>query len=184
MHERLLAVGRVAGPALLVLGLAVAVTQINQFSSASEPDHEARPAAAPDRTHATSSDAVAEYELGVAAAYAGALSQAQAEAYWQAVAAEAAAQQAASSRSGGGGGGPRRSSCADPLACIRECESHGNYGAVSSGGTYRGAYQFSQSTWEAMGGTGDPAAAPPEEQDARAAALYSSAGSSPWPVCG
>ena len=183
MHERLLAVGRVAGPAVLVLGLAIAVTQLSQFSSASEPDHVARPAAAPDHTHTETSDAVAEYERGVAGAYAGALAQAQSEAYWHAVAAEAAAQQAATgSRSGGGG--PRRSSCGDALACIRQCESHGNYGAVSSGGTYRGAYQFSQSTWEAMGGTGDPAAAPPEEQDARAAALYSSAGSSPWPVCG
>ena len=184
MHERLLAVGRVVGPAVLVLGLAVAVTQVSQFSSASEADHVARPAAAPDHRHSETGDAVAEHEQGVAGAYAGALTQAQSEAFWYAVAAEAAAQQQAASPRSGGGGGPRRSSCADALACIRECESHGNYGAVSSGGTYRGAYQFSQSTWEAMGGTGDPAAAPPEEQDARAAALYGSAGSSPWPVCG
>jgi hypothetical protein len=55
---------------------------------------------------------------------------------------------------------------------------------VSGSGTYRGAYQFSQTTWESVGGTGDPAAAPPAEQDARAAALYSQQGSSPWPNCG
>ena len=183
MHERLLVVGRVLGPAVLVLGLAVAVTQLSQFSSASEPDHVARPAAAPDHTHTETGDAVAEHERGVAGAYAGALAQAQSEAYWHAVAAEAAAQQHTSSRSGGGGGGGR-GSCGGALECIRQCESHGNYGAVSSGGTYRGAYQFSQSTWESVGGTGDPAAAPPEEQDARAAALYGSAGSSPWPNCG
>jgi hypothetical protein len=70
------------------------------------------------------------------------------------------------------------------LASIRACESGGDYSAVSSSGTYRGAYQFDQATWEAMGGSGDPAAAPPAEQDMRAAMLYEQAGSSPWPVCG
>jgi len=70
------------------------------------------------------------------------------------------------------------------LASIRECESRGNYGAVSAGGTYRGAYQFDYQTWESVGGTGDPAAASPEEQDARAARLYAERGSEPWPVCG
>ena len=70
------------------------------------------------------------------------------------------------------------------LAAIRSCESGGDYGAVSSSGTYRGAYQFDQATWESMGGSGDPAAAPPAEQDMRAQMLYDQAGSSPWPVCG
>jgi hypothetical protein len=181
MDRRLSAVGRVIGPAVLVLGLAIAVTQLARgIGSASEPDS-VRPAAAPDHTHTATGDAWAEYERGVAGAYAGALAQAQAEAYWLAVGAENAANQAAT---GGGGSGTRRSSCGDAMACIRQCESHGNYGAVSGGGTYRGAYQFSQTTWESVGGTGDPAAAPPAEQDARAAALYSSAGSSPWPNCG
>ena len=45
-------------------------------------------------------------------------------------------------------------------------------------------YQFDYGTWAAMGGSGDPAAAPEAEQDMRAAMLYSSAGSSPWPICG
>jgi hypothetical protein len=39
-------------------------------------------------------------------------------------------------------------------------------------------------TWQANGGTGDPAAAPEAEQDRVAAALYARSGPSPWPVCG
>ena len=37
---------------------------------------------------------------------------------------------------------------------------------------------------ELMGGSGDPAAAPEQEQDYRAALLYAQSGSSPWPICG
>jgi hypothetical protein len=70
------------------------------------------------------------------------------------------------------------------LESIAACESGGDPGAVSSGGTYRGKYQFDQGTWESVGGSGDPAAAPEAEQDYRAALLYSESGSSPWPICG
>jgi soluble lytic murein transglycosylase-like protein len=70
------------------------------------------------------------------------------------------------------------------LESIASCESGGNPTAVSSDGTYRGKYQFHPSTWESVGGTGDPAAAPEAEQDYRAALLLSQSGSSPWPVCG
>jgi Transglycosylase-like domain len=70
------------------------------------------------------------------------------------------------------------------LESIAACESGGNPEAVSSDGAYRGKYQFDQGTWESVGGSGDPAAAPEAEQDYRAALLYSEAGSSPWPVCG
>lgn len=69
------------------------------------------------------------------------------------------------------------------LAAIRGCESGGNYSTNTGNGFY-GAYQFTQSTWESVGGTGSPAAASPAEQDARAAALLAQSGSSPWPVCG
>ena len=69
-------------------------------------------------------------------------------------------------------------------AALRNCESSGNYRAVSSSGKYRGAYQFDYRTWAGLGGTGDPAAAPPAEQDARAKLLYSQRGWRPWPVCG
>jgi hypothetical protein len=70
------------------------------------------------------------------------------------------------------------------LESIASCESGGDPTAVSSDGTYRGKYQFHPSTWEAVGGSGDPAAAPEAEQDYRAALLLSQSGSSPWPVCG
>jgi soluble lytic murein transglycosylase-like protein len=70
------------------------------------------------------------------------------------------------------------------LDAIAACESGGDPTAVSPDGTYRGKYQFDLSTWAAVGGTGDPAAAPEAEQDMRAAMLYAQSGSSPWPVCG
>jgi hypothetical protein len=72
----------------------------------------------------------------------------------------------------------------DAWAKLRNCESGGNYQAVSSSGKYRGAYQFDQRTWEAVGGVGDPVDASAEEQDLRARILYSRSGSRPWPVCG
>lgn len=70
------------------------------------------------------------------------------------------------------------------LDSIAQCESGGDYGAVSSSGKYRGAYQFDRQTWQSVGGSGDPAAASAAEQDARAQALYNQRGSQPWPVCG
>jgi hypothetical protein len=69
------------------------------------------------------------------------------------------------------------------LAVIRQRESGGDYTAVSSSGKYRGAYQFDARTWASVGGTGDPAAASPEEQDARAAELLRRRGTQPWSVC-
>lgn len=69
-------------------------------------------------------------------------------------------------------------------AQLRHCEATGNYEVTNFSGKYRGAYQFDQPTWESVGGTGDPAAASPEEQDLRAALLYQQRGSSPWPFCG
>ena len=70
------------------------------------------------------------------------------------------------------------------LESIASCESGGNPAAVSSDGSYRGKYQFDYGTWESVGGSGDPAAASEEEQDYRAALLYTQSGSSPWPICG
>jgi hypothetical protein len=69
------------------------------------------------------------------------------------------------------------------LRLIAECESGGNPTAVSAGGRYRGKYQFSMKTWEAMGGEGDPAEAPEWLQDRIALKLYRRAGTSPWPNC-
>jgi hypothetical protein len=70
------------------------------------------------------------------------------------------------------------------LERIAQCESGGDPKAISADGTYRGKYQFDRETWERMGGTGDPAAAPEAEQDARAARLLEQRGTAPWPVCG
>ncbi len=70
------------------------------------------------------------------------------------------------------------------LDSIAACESGGDPAAISADGSYRGKYQFDYGTWASVGGSGDPAAASEAEQDYRAALLYASAGSSPWPVCG
>ncbi|HEU4656985.1 MAG TPA: transglycosylase family protein [Capillimicrobium sp.] len=79
-------------------------------------------------------------------------------------------------------GGP--SSSASPLLeRIAACESGGDPTAVSPDGRYRGKYQFSLQTWQAMGGTGDPAAAPEAVQDRLAAKLLRVQGPSAWPNC-
>lgn len=67
---------------------------------------------------------------------------------------------------------------------LAKCESGGNPRAVNPSGTYRGLYQFSISTWQSVGGSGDPINASSAEQTARAYILYQRAGRSPWPVCG
>jgi hypothetical protein len=69
------------------------------------------------------------------------------------------------------------------LQAIAACESGGNP-ATNTGNGFYGKYQFTQSTWASVGGTGNPAAASEAEQDARAAQLYAQQGSAPWPVCG
>ena len=94
------------------------------------------------------------------------------------------------SRSATGGG--RGSRCGGDFTCFQQCtleiESHGNYGAVSPGGTYRGAWQFDQSTWDSNAAASgrpdlvgvDPATAPPGDQDAIAHDLYQRRGNQPW----
>ena len=78
---------------------------------------------------------------------------------------------------------PRRRT-SPTLQRIARCESGGRATAVSPDGRYRGKYQFDRSTWRALGGTGDPAAAPEAEQDRRAARLLRRSGTAPWPSCG
>ena len=75
------------------------------------------------------------------------------------------------------------SSAPGNLQAIAACESGGNPSANTGNGFY-GKYQFTQSTWASVGGTGNPAAASEAEQDKRAAMLYSQQGTTPWPVCG
>jgi hypothetical protein len=70
------------------------------------------------------------------------------------------------------------------LEQIALCESGGDPTAVSPDGLYRGKYQFSRETWAALGGSGDPAAAPESVQDEMAAQLLARSGTSSWPSCG
>lgn len=74
---------------------------------------------------------------------------------------------------------------------LRSCESSHNYGAVSPTGLYRGAYQFSQQTWDWVAGVHwpflvgiDPAQADPGWQDVMAYTLYAMRGWDQWPICG
>jgi hypothetical protein len=86
--------------------------------------------------------------------------------------------------------GPAPAAPGGALACIRahESDTAGGYAAVSGDGTYRGAYQFLPSTWNATAAEAgrpdlvgvDPASASPADQDAIASYLYAQAGSQPW----
>jgi Transglycosylase-like domain len=129
-----------------------------------------RPAAAPD-TSLTGIRVKGLMPL-MAADYVDKIHDAQAA---EALAALFTAYQAEAAASGG--------ACGGTLSCIAQCESGGNY-STNTGNGYYGAYQFSQSTWNAVGGSGVPSDAPPEEQDMRAQMLYERQGSSPWPSCG
>jgi hypothetical protein len=70
------------------------------------------------------------------------------------------------------------------MSAIAACESGGDPHAVGGGGAFRGKYQFTYASWQAVGGSGDPASAPEAEQDRRAAQLMATSGSQNWPVCG
>ena len=74
---------------------------------------------------------------------------------------------------------------------LRFCESTGDYTAVNPSGAYRGAYQFSRTTWDWIAGIYaedlvgvDPAVAMPADQDSMAQWLYGLRGRGQWPVCG
>ena len=66
---------------------------------------------------------------------------------------------------------------------LADCESGGNPKAVNPSGFY-GLYQFSISTWRAVGGKGIPTDYGYWEQTKRAWKLYKVSGRSPWPHCG
>jgi hypothetical protein len=77
----------------------------------------------------------------------------------------------------------------DPfLACVRQRESGGNYGAVNSAGPYLGAYQFLQTTWNSTANHARrtelvgvaPNAASAYDQDDMAWTLYQWQGAGPW----
>ncbi|MEQ4209855.1 ubiquitin-like domain-containing protein [Actinopolymorpha sp. B9G3] len=68
-------------------------------------------------------------------------------------------------------------------AALADCESSGNPDAVNPAGYY-GLYQFSLSTWESVGGSGNPVDNSSAEQTYRAKLLYQRSGAGQWPVCG
>ena len=80
---------------------------------------------------------------------------------------------------------------AEQLSRLRHCESTHNYAAISPSGTYRGAYQFDQRTWDDVAGRHyvwlvgrDPITVEWYWQDAMARSLWSERGAQPWPRCG
>ena len=82
--------------------------------------------------------------------------------------------------SGGGGGGGGGGTVWDRLA---QCESGGNW-SITTGNGYYGGLQFLQSTWNANGGSGNPANASREEQIRVAENLRDSGRRyRPWPAC-
>ena len=74
---------------------------------------------------------------------------------------------------------------------MRLCESTHNYQAISPSGLYRGAYQFSQQTWDWVSSIHypwlqgiDPVDAPAGWQDVMAYTLFAMRGWDQWPICG
>lgn len=65
---------------------------------------------------------------------------------------------------------------------LAECESGGNWG-TDTGNGYSGGLQFNQGTWEANGGTGNPADASREQQIQVAENVLDSQGWGAWPTC-
>jgi len=65
---------------------------------------------------------------------------------------------------------------------VAECESGGNW-SISTGNGYYGGLQFSQGSWQAAGGSGNPANASREEQIRVAENLLAQQGWGAWPAC-
>jgi hypothetical protein len=65
---------------------------------------------------------------------------------------------------------------------LAQCESSGDW-HINTGNGYYGGLQFAQSSWEAAGGTGNPADASREEQIRVAENLLDMQGWGAWPSC-
>jgi LysM repeat protein len=65
---------------------------------------------------------------------------------------------------------------------LSQCEAGGNW-ATNTGNGYYGGLQFTQSSWNAVGGSGLPSDASREEQIARAQMLAARSGMGSWPAC-
>ncbi|NKY50782.1 transglycosylase family protein [Nocardia vermiculata] len=66
---------------------------------------------------------------------------------------------------------------------VAQCEASGDWGANTGNGFY-GGLQFTQSTWEANGGSGNASNASRAEQIRVAENVLATQGAGAWPVCG
>jgi hypothetical protein len=66
---------------------------------------------------------------------------------------------------------------------VAQCESGGDW-SINTGNGFYGGLQFTESTWLANGGSGNPANASREEQIRVAENVLASQGIGAWPVCG
>ncbi|MET9028581.1 transglycosylase family protein [Nocardia sp. NPDC004168] len=66
---------------------------------------------------------------------------------------------------------------------VAQCESSGNW-STNTGNGFSGGLQFTQSTWEANGGSGSPSNASRDEQIRVAENVLATQGPGAWPVCG
>lgn len=65
---------------------------------------------------------------------------------------------------------------------VARCESSGNW-HIQTGNGYGGGLQFTDSTWHAFGGTGEPENASREQQITVAERVLAGQGRGAWPVC-
>jgi hypothetical protein len=65
---------------------------------------------------------------------------------------------------------------------VAQCESSGNW-HTDTGNGYGGGLQFTNSTWHAFGGSGEPEDASREQQIQVAEKVKGSQGMGAWPVC-
>ncbi len=80
------------------------------------------------------------------------------------------------------GAAPANAASESTWDAIAQCESSGNW-HIDTGNGYYGGLQFSMSTWQAYGGTGNPANASKATQIAVAEKVLASQGWGAWPVC-
>ncbi|PWH05074.1 transglycosylase [Brachybacterium endophyticum] len=72
---------------------------------------------------------------------------------------------------------------ADQWDKVAQCESTGNWSA-NTGNGFKGGLQFTDSTWKAYGGQGEPQNASKSQQKAVAERVLAGQGKGAWPVCG
>ncbi|WP_233532476.1 transglycosylase family protein [Antrihabitans sp. YC2-6] len=81
------------------------------------------------------------------------------------------------------GNGTASAATVEQWDAVAQCESGGNW-AINTGNGYHGGLQFSQSTWEANGGSGSASNASKAEQIRVGENVLHSQGKGAWPTCG